>query len=103
MEPTLLPSQAPEQPEGDFLGYLEAPLKRPRLVLTIFAVIFGIAVAVDFALPRKYRSNTLILLESEKVSEALVTPVSTETQARRLDTIRQIVLSRTFLERIIKE
>jgi succinoglycan biosynthesis transport protein ExoP len=101
MDPNL--SAPAEQPEGDLMGYLEAPLKRPRIVLTTFAVIFAITLAVDFALPRKYRSNTLILLESEKVSEALVTPVSTETQARRLDTIRQIVLSRTFLEKIIKE
>jgi succinoglycan biosynthesis transport protein ExoP len=101
MEIENAPSGEPSQ--EDFIGYLEAPLKRPGLVLTTFFVIFGCAVALTFVLPKKYKSNTLILLESEKVSDAFVTPVSTETQARRLDTIKQIVLSRTFLEQIIKD
>ena len=60
-----------------------------------------LAVILGFVLPRKYRSGTLILVESKSLPESFVTPVTAEGTAQRLNTIRQVIMSRTRLERVI--
>ncbi len=83
--------------------YLEVPLRRPLFVLVPAVLVLSSAIALAFALPKKYQSQTLILVESEKVPETFVRKMATEPMARRLYTIRQEVLSRTRLERVIEE
>jgi succinoglycan biosynthesis transport protein ExoP len=83
--------------------YLEVPLRRPLFVLVPAILVLSSAIALAFVLPKKYRSQTLILVESEKVPDTFVRKIATETMARRLYTIRQEVLSRTRLERVIEE
>jgi polysaccharide chain length determinant protein (PEP-CTERM system associated) len=83
--------------------YLEVPLRRPLFVLVPAVLVLSSAIALAFVLPKKYRSQTLILVESEKVPDTFVRKIATETMARRLYTIRQEVLSRTRLERVIEE
>lgn len=83
--------------------YLEVPLRRPLFVLMPAVLVLSSAIALAFVLPKKYRSQTLILVESEKVPETFVRQIATESMARRLYTIRQEVLSRTRLERVIQD
>lgn len=83
--------------------YLEVPLRRPLFVLVPAVLVLSSAIAMAFVLPKKYRSQTLILVESEKVPDTFVQKMATESIARRLYTIRQEVLSRTRLERVIQE
>jgi succinoglycan biosynthesis transport protein ExoP len=83
--------------------YLEVPLRRPLFVLVPAVLVLSSAIALAFVLPKKYRSQTLILVESEKVPETFVRKMATESMSRRLYTIRQEVLSRTRLERVIEE
>jgi polysaccharide chain length determinant protein (PEP-CTERM system associated) len=83
--------------------YLEVPLRWPLFVVAPAVLVLVAAVAASFVLPKRYRSSTLILVESEKVPETFVPKIATETMTRRMQTIRQEVLSRTRLERVIQD
>ncbi len=96
------------QGESDFFGrelreYLEIPLRYPRAMWLPFGAIFGLALVAFILVPAKYRSSTLILVEHTDLPEHFVTPVSSESMAQRLQTIRQVVLSRTNLESVIEK
>ncbi len=86
-----------------FRRFMEAPLRRPLLVLLPFLGIFLLSVAALAVLPKKYKSSTLILLESEKVPDSFVRSVATRDSRRRLTNIRDEILSRTRLETVLAE
>jgi polysaccharide chain length determinant protein (PEP-CTERM system associated) len=92
-----------ERPRRDVLEYLEIPLRYPRYFSVPFAVVMTLAILLALVAPRKYRSATLILVESKNVPEYFVTPVTAEGIAQRLNTIRQVVMSRTRLEQVIQK
>ncbi|MFI5184316.1 MAG: GNVR domain-containing protein [Vicinamibacteria bacterium] len=83
--------------------FVEAPLRRPLAVLVPWAAIFALSVLALFVLPKKYRSSTLILIESEKVPDSFVPKVSTEDTSRRIENIKPEILSRTRLETVLAE
>jgi succinoglycan biosynthesis transport protein ExoP len=87
----------------DPLEYLEAPLRYPRVMWLTFLAVFAVGVLLAAVFPRKYRSATLILVEPNKVPDYFVTPMAAETIDKRLLTIRQVILSRTRLERVVDE
>jgi polysaccharide chain length determinant protein (PEP-CTERM system associated) len=95
------PAAAPSTRELQHLA--EAPLRRPWLVILPFVLSLAIAIALSFLLPPRYRSSTLILVAPEQLPPNLVTQVSTERVARRLQTLRQEIESRTRLEMIARE
>jgi polysaccharide chain length determinant protein (PEP-CTERM system associated) len=78
-------------------------LRRPWHIAVPFTAVLVLAVAASFIVPKKYRSSTLILVESERVPEAVVPKMAAEAAGKRLQTIRQEILSRTRLETVIKE
>jgi len=81
----------------------EAPLRRPWLVIIPFLLSVVVAVAVSFVLTPRYRSSTLILVAPEQMPTNFVPQMSTERVARRLQTLRQEVQSRTRLEMVARE
>jgi polysaccharide chain length determinant protein (PEP-CTERM system associated) len=83
--------------------YLEVPVRRRMLVLVPLVVVFVAAVVTSFVIPKRYRSSTLIFVESEKVPETFVPKMATESMTRRVQTVRQEVLSRTRLEQVVKD
>lgn len=83
--------------------FLEAPFRRPLTVLVPWAVIVSLSVVALFVLPRKYRSSTLIFVESAKVPDSFVPKVATEDRSARLDAMIPEILSRTRLERVLEE
>jgi succinoglycan biosynthesis transport protein ExoP len=87
----------------DPLEYLEAPLRYPRAMWLTFTVVLAMGLLLASVFPRKYRSATLILVEPNKVPDYFVTPMASETVDKRLQTIRQVILSRTRLERVVDE
>ncbi len=93
-------SSGPTGPE--ILEYLELPLRRPWHVAIPFALTVVAAVAASFILPARYKSSTLILVESEKVPDSFVGQVATERIGRRLQTVKQEVMSRTRLEAVVQ-
>jgi polysaccharide chain length determinant protein (PEP-CTERM system associated) len=87
----------------DPLEYLEAPLRYPRAMWLTFLVVSTLGGLLGLTFPPKYRSATLILVEPNKVPDYFVTPMAAETVDKRLQTIRQVVLSRTRLEGVVAE
>jgi protein tyrosine kinase modulator len=90
-----------ERPARDVVEYLEIPFRYRKFVLVPFAVVMSLALLLALVAPRKYRSGTLILVESKSMPEYFVTPVTTEGMAQQLNNIRQVVMSRTRLEEVI--
>jgi protein tyrosine kinase modulator len=82
-------------------AYLEAPLRRPWHALVPLAVCSALALAASYAIPKRYTSSTTILVEAEKAPELLGS--GGEETAQRLPTLRQELLSRTRLERVLHE
>ncbi|HVO12202.1 MAG TPA: GNVR domain-containing protein [Vicinamibacteria bacterium] len=93
--------QAP--PGRDPLEYLEAPLRYPGAMWLTFLAVLAVGLVLASVFPRKYRSATLILVEPNKVPDYFVTPMASETVDKRLQTIRQVILSRTRLESVVQE
>lgn len=83
--------------------FLYAPLRRPLTVILPWLGVILLSVAVLFVLPKKYRSSTLILIESEKVPDSFVARVATQDATGRLENIKPEILSRTRLERVLEE
>jgi len=86
-----------------FRDRLEVPRRRWRVATTVFALVFGAAVASALLLPKRYLSGTLILVERDSVPESVVPKVTAEDRNRQLLTLRQQLLSRTRLETILRE
>jgi polysaccharide chain length determinant protein (PEP-CTERM system associated) len=83
----------------DYIGILK---RRLWLVLLSTLVFLGAAVALTFGIPPQYMSQTLVLIEQQKVPTDYVTPVLTEDLNERLASLREQILSRSRLEPIIQ-
>jgi len=68
----------------------------PALLTPLVAFLFS------YALPAKYTSQALILVEGQKVPEGYVQPVVTEDLTQRIATMEQQVLSRDRLQPMIE-
>lgn len=71
-------------------------------LITLFLITF-FAGGLAYVLPDVYSSTTMIFVEPQKVPEDYVKPTITTEVQERLKTITQQILSRTRLEKIIKE
>lgn len=95
--------------EGDSVSwsqvqhFIHAPLRRPLLVVLPWLAIIALSVVALFVLPKRYRSSTLILVESEKVPDSFVARVATDDRSRRLENLWPEILSRTRLEQVLTD
>jgi polysaccharide chain length determinant protein (PEP-CTERM system associated) len=87
----------------EILEYLEVPLRRPWHALIPFVLTVVAAVVATFVIPKKYKSTTLILVVSQKLPQTFVSTHPEDETNKRLQTIRQEILSRTRLEQIARE
>ena len=77
-------------------------LKRRFWLILISAILFlGVGIALTHIIPPQYESQTLVLVERQKVPENYVMPVVTEDLGSRLASMREQILSRSRLEPII--
>ncbi len=74
-----------------------------RKFWVIVPLVVGVMASVYlfFALPKVYQSNTLIMVEAQKVPQSIVQSAVTGSAQERLSSIKQQVLSRSFLMKII--
>ena len=83
--------------------YVEV-LKRRKWILVIWLVVGLLGAGITFlVMPKVYRSNTLILVESQKVPTDYIKPMAVDSIESRIITIQQQILSRTLLQKIIEE
>ena len=73
------------------------------MIVIPIAVATAIAVVVADRLPKKYRSETLIMLVPQRIPEAYVKAAVTMAPEDRLATLQDQLLSRTHLEQIIAD
>ncbi len=75
--------------------------KRKWGIIIPAAVIFVLLSAIAYLLPAIYKSETLILIENQKIPMEYVQSTVTSQVEERLNTINQRIMSRTRLEEII--
>jgi polysaccharide chain length determinant protein (PEP-CTERM system associated) len=83
----------------DYLAMLRRRLK-VLLVPALLAPLAGFLVSYIF--PAKYTSQSLILVEGQKVPEGIVQPVVTEDLTERIATLQQQVLSQSRLQPMLE-
>jgi polysaccharide chain length determinant protein (PEP-CTERM system associated) len=83
--------------------YLMMALRHRWWIIIPTILCFAASVGLTFMLPKSYRSSTLILVDPQKVPEEYVRTAVTGSVEDRMSTIRQEVMSRTLLQRIIDE
>ena len=80
---------------------LQVALRRKWVLIGPFVTATMLAAAVSLYLPNTYRSETLIMLVPQRISDMYVkSPVTTRIEDR-LNTLQDQILSRSRLERII--
>ncbi|MHB2009936.1 MAG: GumC family protein [Acidobacteriaceae bacterium] len=82
----------------DYTGILK---RRWLLILCLAIVFLAIGGAISYIVPPLYESQTLILIEQQKVPEDYVKPVVDENLGARLASMKEQILSRSRLEPII--
>jgi polysaccharide chain length determinant protein (PEP-CTERM system associated) len=76
--------------------------RRARLIIVSAIVFLGVGIGLTFVLPPQYLSQTLILIEEQKVPEKYVVPVVTEDLSARLASMKEQILSRSRVQPIIE-
>lgn len=80
-----------------------AILKRRALWLIIPAILLSIvALGISFTVSPRYVPQTLVLIEGQKVSDDYVKPVITTNIDERLGSMKEQILSRSRIQRIIE-
>jgi len=80
-----------------------AMLRRRAKMILIPAVLAPLAgFVVSYAFPAKYTSQSLILVEGQKVPETMVQPIVSEDLTERVVTLQQQVLSQSRLQPMIE-
>lgn len=88
--------------ELEFDDYV-AILRRRLWVILIPTVVVPVVVyLISLKIPNRYTSQTLVLIESQKVPESYVRSVVSEELGFRLGTMQEQILSRTRLQPIIE-
>jgi polysaccharide chain length determinant protein (PEP-CTERM system associated) len=82
--------------------YAEILKRRFWLVLTLAALFLAIGIGVSYIVPPQYVSQTLVIIEQQKVPEDYVKPVVNEDLGERLASMKEQILSRSRIEPIVE-
>lgn len=83
----------------DYAGIFK---RRFWLILTCGVLFLGVGIGVTFVVSPQYVSQTLVLIEQQKVPENYVKPVVNEDLGQRLASMKEQILSRSRVEPIIE-
>ena len=83
----------------DYAGILK---RRFWLILISAVLLLGIGLGISYILPPQYVSQTLVLIEQQKVPENYVKPVVDEDLGARLASMKEQILSRSRIQPIIE-
>ena len=95
-----------EQPRknfGDVLGNVLGVARRRKRAMFLVALVISLAgVALAFLLPPSYRSTATILIEEQEIPSDIVRSAISSYADQRIETIKQQVMTRSTLWRIIE-
>ena len=77
--------------------------RRKWLIVIAICIVTTAAIAVSLRIPNVYRSQTLILVIPQRVPDSYIKSTVSTRIEDRLRSLRQEILSRTRLERIIHD
>jgi protein tyrosine kinase modulator len=77
--------------------------RRKGLIVSVFVVVASLAVYLATVLPNVYQSNALILVTPQRVPTSFVASTVTIDLSERMQSITQEIMSRTQLEKIVRE
>jgi polysaccharide chain length determinant protein (PEP-CTERM system associated) len=83
--------------------YIELVLKKRWFIIIPFCLAMIVGSHQAITLPKTYEASTLILIEPQSVPQDYVRSVVTEDIDSRISTIQQQIMSRTNLEKIIRD
>jgi len=92
-----------EEKTYSVVDYLETTWRRKWLIITPFLIIIPIAIGLCLTLPKMYKASTTILVIPQKVPDSFVKSTVTMNPSEYLNVIKQEIMSRTRLEKIIHE
>jgi polysaccharide biosynthesis transport protein len=92
-----------EAPAKDLYDYLALLRRRKTIILTVAALLLAASAALAFLLPAVYRSTATILIEEQEIPPDLVRSAIATYADQRIETIKQQVLSRSTLWRIVEQ
>ncbi len=78
-------------------------MRRRWFILLPFCLALMGGIFFTMVTPRIYEAKTLILVEGQRVPQNFVQSIVTEDTSERINTLSQQILSRTNLEKIVKE
>ena len=87
----------------DISQILSSFYRRKSLIVCVAIVVFLLSGYTAMILPNIYQSSSLILISPQRVPSSFVTSTITTDLAERMQSIIQEILSRTQLEKIVKE
>lgn len=88
---------------GSIPDYIKMLVRRKKWLLWTVGGIMGVVIPVSMLLPKVYKSETLILVEPQKIPEDYVRATVTSDVTDRLQTIQEEIMSRTRLASIITD
>lgn len=92
-----------EEYQLGFQDYLLILKRRASLLVSTFAGVFLVAVAVALLYPPVYQSSGTIVVESQQISSDLVQAAVTSFAEERIEVIKQRVMTRENLLRIVEK
>jgi uncharacterized protein involved in exopolysaccharide biosynthesis len=92
-----------ESSSKDLHYYLSILIRRRNVIWTVGALLATLSVAVAFWLPAVYRSTATILIEEQEIPPDLVRSAIASYADQRIETIKQQVLSRSTLWKIVEQ
>ncbi len=87
----------------DIAKLLNAFYRRKGVIIACFLVVSSLTAYLAVTLPNVYQSSTLILITPQRLPTSYIRPTVTSSIQQRIHAITQQILSRTRLEKSIKE
>src|SRR5215467_3767172 len=87
----------------DISQFLNSFYARRSLIICVSLVVFLLGIYAATLLPNVYQSSSLILITPQRVPSSFVTSTITTDLGERMQSIIQGILSRTQLEKIVRE
>ncbi len=91
------------EPVLSLQDYVAVFLRRRTLIVLVSGILLGVSLAVAFLWPPVYKSMATILIEEQEIPSELVHSTITSYADQRIETIKQQVMSRTTLWRVVEQ
>ena len=100
---TTQPHPQESEPVQGLQAYVAIFHRRRTLIALAGALLFGFSLATAFLWPATYKSMATILIEEQEIPSELVHSMITSYADQRIETIKQQVMSRTTLWKVVEQ